>query len=107
VKQNSPPEISTPLFLGLKIRKQSTRQYHKQGSEKIIEKCPKIWAMCFFFQILNKDQKQPEQKLQISDASIWEFLTISQIVNLCVKKEGDECFQSETKNTKAYQMYLF
>jgi len=60
----------------------------------------------FFFQILNKDQKHPGQKLQISDASIWKFLTISQIVNLFVKKEGDECFQSETKNTKAYQMYL-
>ena len=60
----------------------------------------------FFFQILNKDQKHPGQKLQISEASIWEFLTISQIVHLCVKKEGGECFQSETKNTKAYQMYL-
>ena len=98
-------DLLSPLFR-TKFRQQSKRWYHKQGSEKIIGRCPKIWAIkCFFFQFLNKDQKQPEQKLQIF-ASIWEFLTISQIVNLCVKKEGDECYQNETKNTKAYQMYL-
>ena len=69
-------DLFSPFFR-TKFRKQSTRCYHKQGSEKIIGKCPKIWAIkCFFFQIINKDQKQPEQKLQISDASIWKYLRL-------------------------------
>jgi len=71
VKQNSPPEISSPLFL-------EQNSGNSQQDDITSRDLRNYWEMSqnlsrqvfFFFQILNKDQKQPEQKLLISDASI-------------------------------------
>jgi len=108
VKEKSPIEISSPVFLEQKSGNSQQDDITIRDLRKLLGNVPKRELSSVFSSRFQKKIKSSQSRsFKSLMPQFGKFLTISQIVNLCVKKEGDECFQSETKNTKAYQMYLF
>jgi len=108
VKQNSPPEISSPHYLEQKSGSSQQDDITIRDLRKLLENVPKSEpSSAFSSRFKTKIKGNQSRSFKSLMPQFGKFLTISQIVNLFVKKEGDECFRSETKNTKAYQMYLF
>jgi len=96
VKQNSPPEISSPPFLEQKSGNSQEDDITSRDLRKLLGNVPKSEPTSVFI----PDSKERSKATRCINLGIFYFISDC-------KKEGGECFQSATKNTKAYQMYLF